>query len=280
MQSEHFVHFILAIAPLLVVSLGLRAMDRPKPGFGFWLSAFLFALSFVLPASKWAGALVIPWLIYTLYLLWEEVPHRWQSLLLKKTQQADASRLFLAAFLYLPIGAAWAFADRWGFRPMNFSPIIVLLTGVHFHYAGFALPLVSALLLQQAAAKTRKVFSAFASWGVSLGVPLVALGITSSQFDWPFIIELAAVSLMASAGLTVGLAYIVLGRRKSSWQSGLFILGGLALASGMCLALLYGWRYVMPLSFLSIPWMYAVHGSLNSLGFVIPVLLAWNLSKK
>jgi hypothetical protein len=78
----------------------------------------------------------------------------------------------------------------------------------------------------------------------------------------------------------VGLGYLGLGRQSTGWPRFLFSLGGLALAMGMGLALLYGWRYVFPFPFLSIPWMYTVHGSLNSLGFVIPVLLAWNLQKK
>jgi len=34
-----------------------------------------------------------------------------------------------------------------GLRPLEFQEIIVLLTAVHFHYAGFLLPIVTGLLL-------------------------------------------------------------------------------------------------------------------------------------
>ncbi|GJM34853.1 MAG: hypothetical protein DHS20C18_38540 [Saprospiraceae bacterium] len=43
----------------------------------------------------------------------------------------------------------------------------------------------------------------------------------------------------------------------------------------MILAMGYGWRHYFPISFLDIPWMYAVHGTLNSIGFAATGLVGW-----
>ena len=45
------------------------------------------------------------------------------------------------------VGAVFAFMDRLGVRPFGFSTTIILLTAVHFHFAGFVLvlPLAGAL---------------------------------------------------------------------------------------------------------------------------------------
>ena len=48
--------------------------------------------------------------------------------------------------LYLPIGAGWLVLYRLGVRPLGFADVIVLLTGVHFHYTGFVLPIVAGMV--------------------------------------------------------------------------------------------------------------------------------------
>src|ERR1700689_2369591 len=49
----------------------------------------------------------------------------------------------IGSFLYLPVGCAWLVASRLGLSPMGFQEPIVLLTAVHFHFAGFAAPLLA-----------------------------------------------------------------------------------------------------------------------------------------
>jgi hypothetical protein len=43
-----------------------------------------------------------------------------------------------AALVYWPVGCLWLVISRAGVNPLGFSDDIVLLTAVHFHYAGFA----------------------------------------------------------------------------------------------------------------------------------------------
>lgn len=49
-----------------------------------------------------------------------------------------------AALLYIPVGAVALVLHVAGIS-LQFRPIIILLTVVHYHYAGFVLPLVTGL---------------------------------------------------------------------------------------------------------------------------------------
>lgn len=197
-------------------------------------------------------------------------------LFLKNPNWVTPEMARLASLVYLPVGGVWALFDQAGFQPMGFSGIIVLLTGVHFHYAGFALPRLTGLWLEQdEEGPIRRV----AAWGVILGVPLVAIGITTSQANMPAWIETTAVTILAFSAFTVSLAQF-----KWAWKTemngfsrALFVLGGLALAAGMMLATIYGWRHFFPVAWATIPAMYAIHGTLNSLGFCLPGFIAWKL---
>ena len=54
--------------------------------------------------------------------------------------------LLLAGLVYLAVGGVWTVIARAGLRPLGFPDLIVLLTAVHFHYAGFALPVLAGLV--------------------------------------------------------------------------------------------------------------------------------------
>ena len=169
MYSEGYVRLILALAPF-VVCLAL-ALDPYWKRRSLWLGcALLFSASVLLPQARiWA---CLPWLAMTLALAFSSLrrfvrnPH---------LQLPELS--ILASTLYLPVGGVWALFDQTNFQPLGFSGLIVLLTGVHFHYAGFALPRLTGLWLTQ---QPQKVLFKTATWGVIAGVPLVAIGITTS----------------------------------------------------------------------------------------------------
>lgn len=269
--SESYVRFVLALAPLVVVlawSLERDSTVRKTVGAAF--CGALFSLSVIAKGvAVWA---VLPWLGLT----------SWQGVraLYEFGRGADRSTsgfVKLSSSLYLPVGGIWTLFDQLGFQPLGFSGIIVLLTGVHFHYAGFALPRLTSLWMADAMPTRAYIW---AGWGIVLGVPLVAIGITASQLNLPPWIEIVSVSVLASSAFLISFGQMrwALGNRDlrpfSRW---LFVLGSMALSLGMVLATLYGWRTVFPLSWVSIPFMYWVHGSLNSLGFCLPSFLAWRL---
>ncbi len=180
-----------------------------------------------------------------------------------------------AGLLFAAVGAAWLMADRAGIRPLGFSDDIVLLTAVHFHYAGLLLPVLAGEALD--CWGRRRAANAIAT-GVIAGVPAVAIGITAAQCGLGWQGEMVAALLMAASGTAVAGVHVALGL-DGRWPVGvrcLWVAAGCSLAAGMALAALYGLRGVIaPWPWLDIPWMRALHGSVNALGFGLCGTLAW-----
>lgn len=211
-----------------------------------------------------AGFLSMSWLFYTV-------------LLFARGFKEKLPLYLITSLGFLLIAAAWSTADRFAFQPLGFDPIIVVLTGAHFHYAGFVVALLAHLLITQKDTSLVKLIGVL----VLMGVPAVAFGITSSQFGGPPWLEGVAGSIMALGG--VGVATVHLGLIKNTkdlFTKILLIVGAVCLMAGMILAMLYAWRHLYFISFLSIPWMYAVHGTLNSVGIGVCLLEAWGRIKK
>ena len=263
-----YVQILILAAPLWLIPMTWQLLDTPE-----WIgylgapTSIILAIAFCLSPSLLAAALSLPWLLLTTILAWQKLKD-WRI-----GRSFEIHHLCqLAAYLFLPIGAAWAFADRLGFRPLDFDATIVLLTVAHFHYAGFLLPTIAAFALKNMATKWNKLIG----WSVILGIPLVATGITTTHLNLPIWIEVIAVTLMVVGGFTTGLLHCFLGWRNWTTSYGkLWLLAGFALMIGMTLALGYGWRHYFIIPVLTIPWMYAVHGTLNAVGFALPAVLGW-----
>lgn len=262
------VQFLVIAGPLWIVPLGWRLMSVPR-----WVAwsalpaGISFALAFLCSSGIFASILTLPWLILSIALAFKKLKD-WY--LYKNTSLPTLC--FLAASLYLPVGAAWGTADRLSFQPLDFSPTITLLTAAHFHYAGFVLPLMLGLALREFPC----LLSKFIGWGVISGVSLVAIGIMTTHFGFSPIIEVIAVTIMTLSAFGAGMMHINLAwRHRLEPGALLWVLSGLALMVGMALAFCYGWRTIFSIELFTIPWMYAIHGTLNAIGFAIPGLLAW-----
>ena len=263
------VEILLTAAPLWLIPLvwNIKSEATGK----VWLSTVCgisMAIAFLIPKGILSGVLILPWLVFSILKL---IPYFKQNSF-KNTYKL----LNLAAHVFLTVGIFWVLMDRLAIPFLGYDPTIIILTGVHFHYAGFILPMVTAWLIGD----RPSVFKKIVSFGIILGIPLVALGISSTHYQWPGWIEVVCVSLMTSAALVVGLLYIQKGFRiKRFTLKVCFMFGGLALITGMVLAFCYGWRHVFVIETLTIPWMYAVHGTCNAVGFAAPVLLGWKFLK-
>jgi hypothetical protein len=269
---------ILLFAPLVCVPLGLALLiDQKEPGkdsriwsalsiaqpFG---AAWLIG-AFAAPAGMLAGLLTVPWLLVALTVAFVGLK---RLALSRLRSTADLS--LSAGMIFLVIGAGWTLLSRLGARPLEFSDIIVLLTGVHFHYAGFVLPLSTGLAGQYLGNPTSRL----AAVGVVTGVPMVAVGITVGR--WVPLIEALAALWMTSACFLVVYMQAQLARR-SSWVvvSGLMSLSGILLLAGMMLAAVYAIKSYFGKSWLEVDTMINWHGSINSFGFALPALLGWTL---
>lgn len=184
------------------------------------------------------------------------------------------------ALIFLGVGGVWLFADRAAYRPLGFDPAIVTLTAVHFHYAGLLLPMFAGLALK---AYPDSRFASRAAVAVILGVPAVAVGITTTQLGWGPAIECAAGWGLALGGMMVAILHVRLATEGGQpWLArGLFFVAGCALFYGMLLAGLYASRaFFAPLPWLDLPWMRALHGTANALGFGLCGVLAWRIRGK
>ena len=263
-ETEIYVRAVLAVAPLLVcLAWRTEGVLVAWKGRLALASGLLFGASALLPALAVWGA--VPWLGVSCV----EAAQALRSNLLSPPKDL-AQGAHLAARLYLPVGGMWAVADQAKLSPLGFSGIIVLLTAVHFHYAGFALPWLTSRWLRALPGSRRDRICAL---GVIAGVPLVAVGITSSQLSLPAGIETVSATVLALSAFGVARGYLAWSTQVVGPSRPLFILAGAALAGGMSLALLYGWRTQFPISWVTIPGMVALHGTLNSWGFCLPGIL-------
>jgi len=272
----------LILAVTVVVPTVLRLVARREDGgrhplvwrLAAWLqlpAAVLLTLSFAEPPGPIAAAMSLPWLAVTgLVALFGFGRLLRRGLFPLHELAVDAGLMMLA------LGGAWTTIYRFGARPLEFPDAIVLLTAIHFHFAALALPVMTGL----AARALPSRISQAACVGVIVGVPLTALGITATQMGIDPMVETAAACLTAVGGMLAAVLHgrLALRREQPGPVRLLWGLAAAALAFAMVLAVLYGLRFIHPISWINVPWMRALHGSANALGFTLLGLWAWSLA--
>lgn len=167
----------------------------------------------------------------------------------------------LVACGFLAVGATFGLVDRLGIQPMGFSGTIVMLTAVHFHWAGFGLLAVAAGLADRGPRLGPLAL------GLMAGIPLTAAG---------FMLGSSAVSAVGAAvtggsGIGIGLALLldrsVAGARR--WGTAL---AGLALLVGMPLGIAWSVALALGTTFLDLDVMVRTHGALNALAVTCAAL--------
>ncbi|MEX2118856.1 MAG: YndJ family transporter [Pirellulales bacterium] len=276
-------HLLLMLAALVYLPLGLRLVPLRASGRAGRLlraaallqlpAALLLGCAYLLPQGLAAAALTLPWLAVTGLAALAGI-----SWLARRGPLPPGELCFDAGLVYLAVGGAWAVLDRGGFRPLGFEAVIVMLTSVHFHYAGFVLPLLTGLAIREQHGRVARA----AGLGVIAGVPLVAVGITATQIGLGPLLECLAAWLTAVAGILAAWLYLrlVLEGRWPALSRGLWVLSAVLLAASMTLAALYGSRFYLPLTWLDIPLMRALHGTANALGFAGAGLAAWTIAAR
>jgi hypothetical protein len=183
---------------------------------------------------------------------------------------AGAGELAIAAGLAFPvIGSGWLVCDRLAIQPLGFSPLIVLLTAVHFHHAGFTLPISAGLLTRTDVAGPWRI----TALAVVVAVPLVAIGITASP-----LIELVGSWLTAAAAIGVALGLLARARTLPTLPGLLSACAGACLLAAMIFAASYALGEYRGAAWPDIASMINLHGAINALGFGLLGAWAWHLS--
>ena len=269
---------LLAVLVFVPLGLGLAAGGCSVRAAGSWrlaqrvqpIAAAATAMAFLLPVGVPAGVLASSWLLFAGIVALLGLARLFDPDL------RDAAELCIdVSLLLLPIGGFWLAMARFGARPLGFGDTIVLLTAVHFHYAGFALLVLAGLAGRRLRAGAPAAWGSFRllAAGLIAGVPLVALGITFSR-----VLEILAVLLLVSSVLAFALLTLLalvpqLVRRAARV---LLVISALASVATMLLAAGYAGGSFVGLA-LTIPQMVVAHGAVNAFGLVLCGLLAWTI---
>jgi hypothetical protein len=273
---------LFLLAPLVIVPLGFglaRSVNSSGRNSVFEGSAIvlqpfgaiLAASSFWVTPGRIAAALAVPWFLVCglaalTGLLW-----------LLRGAYRSGSRLCVAAgFVYLSIGGVWLVLSRFGITPMHFAEPIILLTAVHFHFTGFALPMIAGATGLAIAGRGR--ISQLCFRGVVVGIltspSILATGyVVSSEGLKMF----AALLLAVSCFLLAALLFSALPRLHSRLAQLSLAVAALSLVSAMILAAAYAIGQYTDQYWLLIPQMARWHGTANALGFSLCGLLGWTL---
>lgn len=262
---------LLLLSPFVLLPMGLRLAAGPEVGPDAPALRFLSratvplastAAASFLTAPGWLAALVsVPWLIFTSLIALAGLGR-----LLSRDKLLHPGVGVDAGLMFVVVGGVWLTISRAGLNPVGFSDAIVQLTAVHFHYAGFALPIVAGVVA------THLHRSAMVPLAVIIGVPLTAAGITAG--GW---LEWFAATAMALAAIATAAMLIRCGIEARGLARSLTVTAGVALTAGMTLAIGWAWTIRFGWDFLGLESMAATHGSLNALGFGLLGLLGLNL---
>ena len=262
---------IITFAAFVIIPLGLHLANRPETGpvaeplkklakLAPFIAPSVF-LSYIPSEGALAALLATPWLLFTV-----AVSLVGATRALSRRTLNDPGIGVDAALMFLVVGGSWLVIRRAGLQPLGFSDAIVELTAAHFHFAGFVLPILSAMIAER---RNRSVVLPAAT---IIGVPFTALGITLAGTT-----EFVGATFMAMVGLAVAVQTIRFARTLSNAPRTLFHISGASLAGGMFLAIGWAWARQFGWEYLDIPAMVITHGVLNAFGFGLLGLIAMTM---
>ncbi len=276
------IELLFLLGPLVVVPLGLelcsRCADeqeiRVLPFVARWVqlpAALCAAVSFLLSPGRAAAGLALFWLVFGclagLFGL---------LCLMRGGFKSLRTSCMIASFLYLPVGCAWLVASRLGLTPMNFQEPIVLLTAVHFHFAGFAAP----LLARAAGTAVRKTNAAvqgilkIVAAGILAGPGMLAAGFILGPRA-----KLLAALVVACSEIGLALLFLTVIREMRPRAAQVLVaISASSVLFGMIFAAAWAVGEFPLQPFVHLDMMAKFHGTANALGFTLCGLIGWILA--
>ncbi|MGF7528944.1 YndJ family protein [Bacillus paralicheniformis] len=174
-----------------------------------------------------------------------------------------------SGLLYLPFGGGWLFAYTLNLQVMDFSPLIVLLTAVHFHYSAFLIPIFNGMLGRKL--KKKGLFYTAVTWLIMLSPLFIAVGISFSKTIDVFAVALYLAAIYGS-GFLVSIAAF-----KNSAARRFVIFSSFTLMITIAFSLIYSYGVYRGRPTFTIQEMIWIHGLVNAFGVIIPALTGWRL---
>jgi hypothetical protein len=180
---------------------------------------------------------------------------------------------FAAGEGYLVVAGAWLVASRVGLQLLSFHEPIVLLTAVHFHFAGFASAVLAGLVEEASVGHKGHRLLRMALSAVVLGPGILGLAFLLGPK-----VKLVAALLIAlgQMGLAGGMVRVAMATKSRGARRLLFVAGE-SVAAGMILAAVWAVGEYPLQSFVNIRQMAEFHGVLNAVGFAVCGLLGWRI---
>ena len=229
-------------------------------------------LAFVAPKGVPAGALAMGWFAVC------AIAGIAGILELAEARSLRPEHLLPAAALgFLAVGGAWLVASRSG-TSLGYSAPIVELTAVHFHYAGFAATIMSAVAFRAMRDRPRRLRLGSATAGllVVIATPLTATGIATGTAALTVIGPvLLAIGILGTASLTALVIAPALPKPTARW---LLIISAAEIVIPMLLGVDYAAGRVLPIPALDLGTMALVHGTLNAVVYSLLGLAGWSLA--
>jgi hypothetical protein len=260
---------LLVAAPLAVVPLArpLLPVDHFPRRSLVAVAAVAFAAAFGFGDPGLPALLALPWLAVAV------AAASRAGLRIVRLRDFRAENLALvAAHAFLVVGAFFAVASRAGWTVTGISDPIVELTGVHFHYAGFA-----AMTLALCFARAPRVPTGAARIVLALGIvgpPIVAAGFTGKLAACQIG---GALVMTAFTWMIAALTIFFVARDSSARARTLLTISALSVLAPMVLGVAWATAQYFSVPALSIPAMARVHGTMNALGFVGCGVLGWRV---
>ena len=228
--------------------------------------------SFLLPVGWVSGLVAAAWLAVCGLAGLSGLAELFEARSIRPTHLLPA-----AAVGFLTFGAGWLVVYRAGVD-LGFSPTVAELTAVHFHYAGFAAGMMSALTLAalRAAAPHPARIAELAGLLVVAGTPITAAGFATGLLLLTVIGPvLLASGVLATAALT---AFVVAPRMLSQAARWLLTISAAGVVLPMLLGVDYAAARVFPVPAIDMRSMALLHGDLNALVFVLIGFVGWLLA--
>jgi YndJ-like protein len=271
------IELLFLLAPWIVVPLATTlippvnefdppAEQRPALRWIIFVAAALATISFFLPTGILSASFASAWLLVCAFFARRGLRRLW-----RRRAHSFSQFCFAAGEAYLIVGGTWLVASRLGLQPVGFQEPIVLLTAVHFHFAGF----LSAVLAGLTYARLRET-----RWRKALGTALTGVVVGPALLGLAFLVgpkvKLAAVILIVVGqfGLATGMVRVALGNVNPVARVLLMLSSGCVVA-GMVLAASWALGEYPLQSFVELGRMERVHGTLNAIGFGICGLIGW-----
>lgn len=256
---------MLLLGVLVVVPAALPL----HPSFSWrssWIAAFCalpVVPAFVLDPGAMAAMLTAPWLLATTGLAFSS---------LRCTLRGHATVLAVSwpvATAYLAFGAGWLVFDRIGVEPAGVTDPFVLLTAVHFHYAGF----VGTTMAACARRRAPRTATTVALGATATAPPLIAAGFAAV----PVLQVLGAVLLTGGLWTLAWVTVRSIAPDLPAAPRVLLITSSLSVLVPMVLAVQWAVGANFGTPALSVPDMARTHGLVNAVGFSLLGVLGWRL---